>query len=97
MSAGMVTSVESQDFVELDQSEPIGGKVKPSDIIGLASPIPVIGPFAGLASGILRLFGGSLETEGQKKQLGFTRKEMDTLQVIHDRAVSRAKRTTTKL
>ncbi len=93
MSGGSVTSVEAQDFVELEQPEELsGGKVKPSDIVGLASALPVIGPFAGVASGLLRLFGGSLETEDQKKKLGLTRKEMDTLKVIHDRAVSRARK-----
>lgn len=86
--AGSVTSVESQDFVEI-APEAKGGKL--SDILGIAAPLPVIGPFAGVASGILKLFGGGL-SEVEQKKLGLTQKESDTLKAIHDRARTRARR-----
>ena len=76
------------EFVEID-TEGLGGKVKPSDVIGaigdVGSVIPVVGPVISLVSkigkGIAKLFGGSL-----------TQKELDMAMEIHRRVNERERR-----
>ncbi len=76
------------EFVEIDAEE-LGGKVKPSDVIGaigdVGSVIPVVGPVISLVSkigkGIAKLFGGSL-----------TQKELDMTMEIHRRVNERERR-----
>ena len=91
MSGQVVPSSDDSERAVFLPEDQTGGGIKPSDIIGLGATIPGIGPFAGLASGVLRLFGGSLAAD-EKKKLGFTKMEMDMMSRIHDRAVLRARK-----
>ena len=73
------------EFVEIDTDE-LGGKIKPSDVIGaigdVGSVIPVVGPVISLVSkigrGIAKLFGG-----------GISKKELDMVMEIHRRVQER--------
>ncbi len=76
---------EPTSFTEIDTEE-LGGKIKPSDVIGtigdVGSIIPVVGPAISLVSkigkSIAKLFGGSL-----------TQKELDMAMEIHRRVNER--------